>query len=102
MSMTLAVAEAAQNIVYLAGVSGDGTSNGAITSLVNRVLGAVSVAAVAIFAVRAGMTFAKAKGAEGHKDLMHIGGQFVVVMILIFGAWALARIGASLAGGAFS
>lgn len=102
MSMTLTLADAVQNVVYLAGVSGDGTSNGAVSGLVNRVLGAVSVAAVAIFAVRAGMTFAKSQGADGHKQLMHVGFQFVIVMVLIFGAWALARIGSSLAGGAFS
>lgn len=98
MSMSLALADTAQNVMYLAGVSGDGTNNGAVTAIVNRVVGFISIVAVGIFALRAGMTFAKSKGAEGHKELFHVGGQFVLVMVLIFGAWAIARIAMSLTG----
>ena len=102
MSTSHAIMDAVQNITYLAGTSGDGTSNGAIKSLVNRVISAASVVAVAVFGIRALLTFVKSKGAEGHKELLHVGGQFVLVMILIFGAWAIARIAMSLSGGAFS
>lgn len=96
MSMTLAIADTAQHVLYLAGVGGDGTSSGAVTAIVNRVIGFISVAAVAVFAVRAGLSFAKSKGAEGHKELFHIGGQFILVMVFIFSAWAIARLAGSL------
>lgn len=100
MSLALALHDTAQHVVYLAGVSGDGTKNGAITTMVNRILGAVSVAVVAVFAIRAVLSFAKGKGgAEGHKELMHIGGQFVITEGLVFAAWAIARIGAQVFGG---
>lgn len=105
MSISLALAQtAADSTAYLAaGLGGDGTSNNAITSLVNRVTMAAAVIAVGIFAVLAVVTFAKGgSSAQGSKDLINLGGKFVIVMVLIFGAWALARIGSSLAGGAFS
>ncbi len=105
MSISLALAQtAADSTAYLAeGLGGDGTSNNAITSLVNRVTMAAAVIAVGIFAVLSVTTFAKGGGsAQGSKDLLNLGGKFVIVMVLIFGAWALARIGASLAGGALS
>lgn len=96
MSMSLAIAEAAQNIVYLAGVGGDGTNNGAVTAIVNRAVGFVSVALVAVFAVRALLAFSKSKGAEGYKALFDIGGQFAIVMVLVLGAWGIARVAASM------
>lgn len=105
MSISLAIAQsAADSTAYLAaGLGGDGTSNNAITSLVNRVTMAAAVIAVGIFAVLAVMTFAKGgSSAQGTKDLVNFGGKFVIVMVLIFGAWALARIGSSLARGAFT
>lgn len=101
MSMSLLLADAAQHVVYLAGVSGDGTNNGAITNIANRVLGGATVVIVAIFGVKAAMTFAKGQGgAEGHKALMHTGGQFVIAEGLVFAAWSIARIGMSVFGGA--
>lgn len=104
MSMTVAALQTAnENIQFLAALGGDGTSNNAITALINRVTAAASVIAVGIFAVLAVITFAKGgSSASGTKDLVNLGGKFVIVMVLIFGAWALARIASSLAGGAFS
>lgn len=104
MSTTLTVLQSAnENITYLAGLGGDGTSNNAIAALINRVTAAAATIAVGIFAVLAVVTFAKGgSSASGHKDLINLGGKFVIVMVLIFGAWALARIASSLAGGAFS
>lgn len=100
MSMSLAIAEAAQsaaqNVVYLAGVGGDGTNNGAVTAIVNRAVGFVSVVLVAVFAIRALLAFAKSKGAEGYKELFAVGGQFAIVMVLVLGAWGIARVAASM------
>lgn len=94
------LADAAQHVVYLAGVSGDGTNNGALTTMANKALGAASVVNVIGFAVKASLEFFKGKGAEGHKSLIHTAGLFAFVEGCIFAAWGLARIGIQVFGGA--
>lgn len=102
MSLEMIMTETAIHVSNVAGQLGGDGANGAIGSLVNNIMGAISFIVVAIFTVRALMSFAKSdKGAQGHKDLAHIGGQFVLVMALIAGAWGLVAIAQRLAGGAF-
>lgn len=105
----------ADTTAYLAGVSGDGTSNGALSHYVNKLLAAATVALVAVFAVLAAMGGGKTKGdgrfaagggrhgadASGkYKALLDLGFRFAMVEGMVIAAWGLARIGVFLVTGA--
>jgi hypothetical protein len=110
MSLGYTMLDMAHHYEVIRGIQGDGTSNNAIEGLVRRVIAALSVIAVAIFAVRGVMVFASgdspAGGAGGAssdktKKLATVGTQFVIVMIFIFGAWGIASLVSKVAQGAF-
>lgn len=106
MSLGYTMLDMAHHYEVILGIQGDGTSNNAIEGLVRRVIAAISVIAVAIFAVRGVMLFAGGKSdgsdsAAKTKGLASIGAQFVVVMIFIFGAWGIASLVSKIAQGAF-
>lgn len=107
MSLGYTMLDMAHHYEVIRGIQGDGTSNNAIQGLVRRVIAALSVVAVAIFAFRGVMLFAKedTTGQSGKSDkaqkLGALGAQFVVVMIFLFGAWGIAALAGKLVQGVF-
>ena len=101
MSTSLMLADAVNHITYLAGTSGDGTSNNSLRNLVNKVSQAAFVIGIAIFAVKAIGIFMKGKGAESHKEMVHLAALFALIEGGVVAAWAIARIAVNLAQGAF-
>jgi len=105
MSLGYTMLDMAHHYEVIRGIQGDGTSNNAIQGLVRRVIAALSVIAVAVFAFRGVMVFAGGKpeeaGADKMKRLTAVGTQFVVVMIFLFGAWGIAALAGKIVQGAF-
>lgn len=105
MSLGYTMLDMAHHYEVIRGIQGDGTTNNAIGELVKRVIAAISVLAVAVFAVRGVMVFATGKPEEADaakmKRLTAVGTQFVVVMIFIFGAYGIAALVSKIAQGAF-
>jgi hypothetical protein len=105
MSLGLSLIETANHVSNLAGLGGGGSdgAKGAISGLVGRVIAAITFVVVAVFAILLAVSFVKNKGsAEGQKEMTRIGGQFVLVMILILGVWGLVALANRLAGGLLS
>lgn len=114
MSITVTAAE---HVAYLAGLSGDGTSNGSLAHLANKCLAAVTVCVVVIFGIKTifAMSGGKAKGdgrfvagggrggwstTEAYKNLVDAAAGFMITEGIVFAAWALVRLGAAVATGA--
>lgn len=95
--------------------SGDGTSNGSLTQLVDRIVAGSLVISVGIFIVILMIAaWGKAKGTgrfeagggrnggNPFKTLIPPAAAFLILVILLSGVWALVRVAGGLSGGAFS
>lgn len=102
-------------ITYLAGLSGDGTSNGAVSHLVGKTVTAVLVLGVGIFVVLVlRSAYGKVKGdgrfqtgggrvgrESGIKNITPVAMSFLIFVVLVIGAYGLVRMSGLLSGGLF-
>lgn len=102
-------------ITYLAGLSGDGTSNGAVSHLVGKTVTAVLVLGVGIFVVLVlRSAYGKTKGdgrfqagggrvgrESGIKNITPVAMSFLIFVVLVIGAYGLVRMSGLLSGGLF-
>lgn len=88
---TLAAAnQVAANVSYQAALNGsDGTSNGAINSLVSKAGFVMSSVVVLVFLIRSGIQYAQGKKA---KEILSESTAFAVVLALIVGATIIVNI----------
>lgn len=106
---------AAAHITYLAGISSDGTSNGALSHLVGKTIAAVLVIGVGVFIVLVlKSAYGKTKGdgrfqagggrvgrESGIKNIAPVGLSFLIFVVLVLGAYGLVRMSGVLSGGLF-
>ena len=97
----------------LLGLTQDGTSNGSLVAIVDRVLAAALVASVGIFAVL--LVFPPKQGGNGQftvgggrdttrhtpKKAVETAARFTLLVAMLAGAWGLARLSGVLAAGIF-
>lgn len=102
-------------ITYLAGITRDGTSNGALSHLVGKTIAGVLVIGVAVFAVLVLQSaYGKTKGdgrfaagggrhgrESGIKNIAPVGLSFLIFVVLVIGAYGLVRMSGVLSGGLF-
>ncbi|MDO3055638.1 Uncharacterised protein [Mycobacteroides abscessus subsp. massiliense] len=102
-------------ITYLAGLSGDGTSNGALSHLVGKTITAVLVIGVGVGVVlvlnaaygklRGDGRFAPGGGRRGResgiKNIVPVGLSFLIFVVLVIGAYGIVRMSGLLSGGLF-
>ena len=98
----------------LLGLTQDGTSNGSLVAIVDRVLAAALVASVGIFATllvfpqkeRGTGRFEAGGGRNITRDsprkAIELAARFTLLVAMLAGAWGLARLSGMLAAGIFS
>ena len=96
------------------GLTQDGTPNGSLVAIVDRVLAAALVVSVGIFAVL--LVFPQKEKGTGRfeagggrnitrdspKKAIELAARFTLLMVMLAGAWGLARLSGMLAAGIFS
>jgi hypothetical protein len=107
--MSAAVTMTLETVTYLAGLSGDGTSNNAVMGIVNRVIGAAAIGVAGFFAwkmLHLYFTSESPGGDKGHafggaktKTLLNEAVAFMVAEGLIASIWALVNYGQQIIGG---
>ena len=107
MMLTTYLSDAAALYPFVQGLSGDGTSSGAIISIVNRVIAAAAVIVDGFFAWRMISAY------MGDSDDMPVGGKktktvlseataFMIVEGLLAAIWVIVNLGQQLVGGVTS
>ncbi len=87
---TLAAAnQVAANVSYQAALNSDGTSNGAINSLVSKAGFVMSSVVVLVFLIRSGIQYAQGKKA---KEILSESTAFAVVLAFIVGATIIVNV----------
>jgi hypothetical protein len=122
--MSTLMTSASETVTYLAGLSGDGTSNNAVMGIVNRVIGAAAIGVAGFFAWKmlhlyfttdlgksggsdtgragpggGGATGSSAFGGPKTKTLLNEAVAFMVAEGLIASIWALVNYGQQIIGG---
>lgn len=99
----------AETVGYLAGLSGDGSSNNAVMGIANRVIMATAVIVAALFAWKMTTTYFNEKaepdkhfGGKKTKALLSEAVAFMVAEGLIASIWALVNYGQQIVGGGVS
>lgn len=99
----------AQGVTVLADISGDGTSNGAIVGIVNRVCQAAAVVTVALFVISLVTLMMSHSGVSGggggaanKRQIMHVTGVFIFIEGLIATAFVIANYGQQIVQGVVS
>jgi hypothetical protein len=92
---------------FVQGLSGDGTSSGAIISIVNRVIAAAAVIVAGFFAWRMITTYmadtaGEKFGGEKTKKVLSEATAFMIVEGLLAAIWVIVNLGQQLVGGVTS
>lgn len=102
-------------ITYLAGITSDGTSTGAVSHLVGKTIAAVLVICVGVFVVLVLQSaYGKTKGSgrfqagggregreSGIRNIAPVGLSFLIFVVLVIGAYGIVRMSGLLSGGLF-
>jgi hypothetical protein len=104
--MSTLMTSASETVTYLAGLSGDGTSNNAVMGIVNRVIGAAAIGVAGFFAWKmlshyfaSSADAGEAFGGKKTKTLLNEAVAFMVAEGLIASIWALVNYGQQIIGG---